>query len=185
MSLPRPFLGECWFILPPAWWGLRRGGHPGPRSARLPKGTEQLRPLLVGDRDSRTEVRVAVGTSIAARPPHRSVRAALPHTALALDDGVRRTLEQASTKLPFSPRRLAHATPPAAHGFPALWSGPRWTVPCSPRPTGFPPQPPPPVSPAGAGPSCSVASSVLSRCPTPRRRACGSCGFHLHPPVCR
>ena len=29
--------------------------------------------------------RVAVGTSIAARPPHRSVRAALPHTALALD----------------------------------------------------------------------------------------------------
>jgi hypothetical protein len=31
---------------------------------------------------------VAVGTAIAARPPHRSVRAALPHTALTLDDGV-------------------------------------------------------------------------------------------------
>ncbi|MDQ1468832.1 MAG: hypothetical protein QOJ99_312 [Bryobacterales bacterium] len=33
---------------------------------------------------------VAVGTNIAARPPHRSVRAELPHTALALDIGVRR-----------------------------------------------------------------------------------------------
>ena len=31
---------------------------------------------------------VAVGTAIADRPPHRSVRAALPDTALTLDDGV-------------------------------------------------------------------------------------------------
>jgi hypothetical protein len=31
---------------------------------------------------------VAVGTAIADRPPHRSARAALPHTALTLDDGV-------------------------------------------------------------------------------------------------
>src|ERR1017187_9550025 len=31
---------------------------------------------------------VAVGTAIADRPPHRSVRAALPHTALTLDDGI-------------------------------------------------------------------------------------------------
>ena len=31
---------------------------------------------------------VAVGTAIADRPPHRSVRAALPHTSLTLDDGV-------------------------------------------------------------------------------------------------
>src|SRR3970282_1860445 len=63
---------------------------------------------------------VAVGTSRAARPPHRSVRAALPHTALALDDGVRRTLREVSTKLARSQRRLAHATQPAAHGYPAL-----------------------------------------------------------------
>ena len=28
---------------------------------------------------------IAVGTAIADRPPHRSVRAALPHTALTLD----------------------------------------------------------------------------------------------------
>src|ERR1017187_5452430 len=31
---------------------------------------------------------VAVGTAIADRPPHRSVRAALPHTALTLDTGI-------------------------------------------------------------------------------------------------
>jgi hypothetical protein len=30
---------------------------------------------------------VAVGTSIADRPPHRTVRAALPHTAPTLEDG--------------------------------------------------------------------------------------------------
>ena len=34
---------------------------------------------------------VAVGTAIAGRPPHRSVRAALPHTAPTLDSGVRRS----------------------------------------------------------------------------------------------
>jgi hypothetical protein len=34
-------------------------------------------------------LRVAVGTSIATRPPHRSVRAGLPHTALPLDSGVK------------------------------------------------------------------------------------------------
>jgi hypothetical protein len=32
---------------------------------------------------------VAVGTTIAGRPPHRSVRAALPHTAPTLDTGVK------------------------------------------------------------------------------------------------
>ena len=33
---------------------------------------------------------VAVGTAIADRPPHRSVRAALPHTAPTSDNGVKR-----------------------------------------------------------------------------------------------
>ena len=32
---------------------------------------------------------------------------------------------------------------------------------------------------------CSNDSSVLFRCPTPRRRACGPYGFCLHPPACR
>ncbi len=39
----------------------------------------EVRPVL-------RENAVAVGTSIAARPPHRSVRAALPHTAPTLDE---------------------------------------------------------------------------------------------------
>ena len=34
---------------------------------------------------------IAVGTAIAGRPPHRSVRAELPHTALTLDVDVSRT----------------------------------------------------------------------------------------------
>ena len=35
---------------------------------------------------------VAVGTGIAPRPPHRSVRAALPHTAPALSHDAKRSL---------------------------------------------------------------------------------------------
>jgi transposase len=35
---------------------------------------------------------VAVGTEIALRPPHRSVRAALPHTAPALSHDAKRSL---------------------------------------------------------------------------------------------
>ena len=31
---------------------------------------------------------------------------------------------------------------------------------------------------------CSNDSSVLCRCPTPRRRTCGPCGLSLHPPTC-
>ena len=34
---------------------------------------------------------IAVGTAIAGRPPHRSVRAELPHTALTLDVDAKRT----------------------------------------------------------------------------------------------
>ena len=36
-----------------------------------------------------SSARVAVGTSITARPPRRSVRAELPHTALPLDTSVK------------------------------------------------------------------------------------------------
>src|ERR1035438_8461956 len=31
---------------------------------------------------------------------------------------------------------------------------------------------------------CSNDSSVIFRCPTPRRRACGQCGQSLFPPAC-
>jgi len=50
---------------------------------------------------------IAVGTVIADRPPHRSVRAALPHTALTLDDDdhpARR--RRAAARTPSSPRDL-------------------------------------------------------------------------------
>jgi hypothetical protein len=38
---------------------------------------------------SESALRVAVGMLVARHPPHRSVRAALPHTALPLDSGVK------------------------------------------------------------------------------------------------
>jgi hypothetical protein len=43
------------------------------------------------------ELGVAVGTILTNRPPHRSVRAELPHTALPLDSGVE---ESAHSALP-------------------------------------------------------------------------------------
>src|ERR1017187_8642292 len=39
--------------------------------------------------NAQIRVRVAVGTAIADRPPHRSVRAGLPHTAPPLDTSVK------------------------------------------------------------------------------------------------
>jgi len=38
-----------------------------------------------GKESEQKKMVIAVGTVIADRPPHRSVRAALPHTALTLD----------------------------------------------------------------------------------------------------
>jgi len=99
--------------------------------------------------------------------------------------GVRRTLREVSTKLacsrpPLGRRRLnplhtvsrlcvrpalGCATFSLANGLPSTASAsgcPRWG--CL---------------------RCSAASSVLPRCPTPRRRACGPYGFGLRPPVWR
>ena len=42
----------------------------------------------------------------------------------------------------------------------------------------------PPHSPPAVSRFCSNDSSVLFRCPTPRRRACGPYGSCLHPPAC-
>ena len=103
---------------------------------------------------------VAVGTAIADRPPHRSVRAALPHTALTLDDGV-------EAKFHF-----AHAAQPLGHGLPRSVSGSCRVPQRSPWSALFPP-PPPPRQPT---PLCSAGSSVLQRGPTPQRRACPACG---------
>src|ERR1700690_2071532 len=55
--------------------------HPLHHTSRAP-------PCCVLSPKNNSPSSVAVGTAIADRPPHRSVRAALPHTALTLDDGV-------------------------------------------------------------------------------------------------
>ena len=72
---------------------------------------ENLVHLTLGGEDWRRRVfhtkPIAVGTVIADRPPHRSVRAALPHTALTLDDDdhpARR--RRAAARTPSSPRDL-------------------------------------------------------------------------------
>ena len=41
--------------------------------------------VFQGTTEQSDKMTIAVGTVIADRPPHRSVRAALPHTALTLD----------------------------------------------------------------------------------------------------
>ena len=46
---------------------------------------KQLHTWLEAQLAEKDDIQVAVGTIIADRPPHRSVRAALPHTAPTLD----------------------------------------------------------------------------------------------------
>ena len=101
---------------------------------------------------------VAVGTTIADRPPHRSVRAALPHTAPTSDDSA----QWKQGAHPPNPGTRRTRTVPGACG-----SG--W---CSPW---FAPFPPPP--PLRLAPPCSAASLVLRRDPTPPGRTRPACGY--------
>jgi hypothetical protein len=102
--------------------------------------------------------RVAVGTIIADRPPHRTVRAALPHTAPTWE-GLREVL------------LLAHRSILGTL-FPRTVSGECWTERCSPWPAPFSPQAPPKIALL-----CSPGSSMLWRGPTPPERACPPSGF--------
>ena len=61
---------------------------------------------------------VAVGPGLSARPPHRSVRAALPHTALT--SGTWRTRGWWHTDAPRPPYRLSHTFPARSYADPAL-----------------------------------------------------------------
>jgi hypothetical protein len=101
---------------------------------------------------------VAVGTTIADRPPHRTVRAALPHTAPTLEDWREVLL-------------LAHRS---IHGtlHPRTVSGWCWLEQCSPWPAPFSPQAPPKIA-----LPCSSGSSIVWRGPTPPKRARPPCGF--------
>ena len=114
---------------------------------------------------------VAVGTSVARCPPHRSVRERLTHTAPASDDGGCARPTKASA--PHAVQRLGHGLSASVCG---PWRAPRR----SPRPRPFPPDPPQAVARPG-----SVPSLVLRPGPTPRRRTRGACGWRLPPAACR
>ena len=101
---------------------------------------------------------VAVGTTIADRPPHRTVRAALPHTAPTLEDWRAVLL-------------LAHRSSPGTLSLRAV-SGECWVERCSPWPAPFSPQTPPKIALL-----CSSGSSIVRRGPTPPERTCPPCGF--------
>jgi hypothetical protein len=105
---------------------------------------------------------VAVGTDLTTRPPHRSVRAALPHTAPTSDNW----------------RRIAptHTDQPVGHiCSPSVW-GTCGAGPCSPWLASFPP----PTPQLRFSPLlCSQGSSVLRHHPTPHRRACQHYGVCL------
>jgi hypothetical protein len=105
-----------------------------------------------------TRILVAVGTTIAGRPPHRTVRAAFPHTAPTLE-GWREVL------------RLAHRSILGTLVSRTV-SGECGTDRCSPWPAPFSPQAPPKMALL-----CSSGSSIVWRGPTPPERARPPCGF--------
>jgi len=78
------------------------------------------------------------------------------------------------------PRCLAHTRQPLGHAYLALCRARVESMSVLLKSTPFPPHSPPAVS-----RFCSNDSSVLWRCPTPRKRACETCGFRLLPPSCR
>ena len=82
-------------------------------------------------------VRVAVGTAIADRPPRRSVRAELPHTALASDGWRQDGREETSHAVWRTPLN------PMGRVWPRSVSGTRQVQRRSPWPPPFPPPPPP------------------------------------------
>jgi hypothetical protein len=101
---------------------------------------------------------VAVGTIIADRPPHRTVRAALPHTAPTLEDWRAVLL-------------LAHRAIPGTLNLRSV-SDECGIKRCSPWPAPFSPQAPPKIALL-----CSSGSSIVWRGPTPPERARPPCGF--------
>src|SRR5713226_5972507 len=97
---------------------------------------------------------IAVGTVIADRPPHRSVRAELPHTVLTLDVDV-----QTAPAVPLHVHPAIHATwlPTVSRQSSGSVSGPVAIAQCSPWSVPFPP-PTPQATPRRP---CSPASPVL------------------------
>src|SRR5664279_3102820 len=121
-----------------------------------------------GNRVAQPDRVVAVGTTIAGRPPRRSVRALTSAYGPYLGCWRRRV-----------PLPSAHPPTPVTCLPRCAWGACEVDA-CSPRSAAFPPHSPPTVSRL-----CSNDSSVLCRCPTPQGRACGPCGLSLLPPSCR
>ena len=106
---------------------------------------------------------VAVGTSVARRPPHRSVGERLTHTAPASDDGGGASPTKASAP---------HAVQRLGHGLSASVCGPWRAQRRSPRPRPFPPD----SSAGGCPPWFGPLRCYYGPAPTPRRRTRGACG---------
>src|SRR5262245_35663380 len=105
---------------------------------------------------------VAVGTPIARRPPHRSVRARLTHTALTVDAWRQKRKSNCS---PHTAQSLGHALPRSVSGTCKIER-------CSPQSAPFPPQPPQKVT-----LRCSAGSRVLRHSPTSPERSCPPFGL--------
>jgi hypothetical protein len=101
---------------------------------------------------------IAVGTVIADRPPHRPVRAELPHTVLTAD------VDTQISRLHVHPAIRATWLRTVSRPPSGSMSGPVATARCSPWSVPFPPPTPQALAP---GP-CSLVSSVLWNCLTPR-----------------
>src|SRR5437870_1231703 len=114
---------------------------------------------------------IAVGTVITDRPPHRSVRAELPHTVLTLDIDVQ------TSRLHVHPTIRATWLPTVSRSISGSVSGPVATARCSPWSVPFPPPTPQALAPS----PCSLVSSVLWNCVTPRPRPCRTCGLAPSP----
>src|ERR671923_294504 len=113
--------------------------------------------FLIQDWQSKIENRkskiasIAVGTVIADRPPHRPVRAELPHTVLTADVDVQ------TSRLHVHPAIRATWLRTVSRPNSGSVSGPVAIDRCSPWSVPFPPQTPQALAP---GP-CSLVSSVL------------------------
>jgi len=141
----------------------------GPRSIRCLKRDPPLRPLRPHTQFSQPtrsadQYPVAVGTPVTRRPPHVSVREALPHTALAADTSVEASRPAHTGLLKY---RRDPALCPAAANCPVSLLGRwpslhvlRWRSPTRP---------------------CSGTSSVLRHRPTPQPRACWPYGTRPSP----
>ena len=125
----------------------------------------------------------AVGMPVTRHPPHRSQRALLTHWAPPSGTNVRAELlhkirTHQARRVHILLSRSAYNDQVDRRSYPALCPdrGFLIAVPLRQRPSLH-------YLRRGQNPLCSVASSVLLRCPTSHPRACSSFGLYLHEPA--